>query len=430
MTTEWFYKTATNEERGPYTPADLKRLGLDGHIKPMTMVRKGTDGRWVLASKVKGLLDGEAVSEKAVAPVSIIHSRPIKLVSNEPNQESKAYSPPVPYPLSKPKDVEDAEFTVVRPKQGMSPILLVSSSIGGTLLAVGIIALATGMFRGSDKTNQNSVAQNNTAKDPSVTSGKSNWDQSIKNHQPTKQQPITSQTDRYTNPEDVLKAYFSAPTWEERLPWVLNPESVRTQMAARYRNSNLLTVIKKIQPGTIYPLEKTSFAVGERVILKINVSQGYPYHEYLRYVLEKTDEGFKVDWLESMKLDGEDDERANQKELQLVDPLLEVQVLKVYQSSPSHTNLDIKVVNKSNKFISFWKVEADLHDAGGNYLGHDSTNGSNLRPGQSVTGKIIYSDIRAANVNSWKLSLGDVNVDLGGGRKREATKYYTLKEIR
>ena len=56
----------------------------------------------------------------------------------------------------------------------------------------------------------------------------------------------------------------------------------------------------------------------------------------------------------------EDNERAVRDGLQLGDAVLEVQVLKVYQSSLRNTNLDIRVTNKSNKHIGFWAVSADL----------------------------------------------------------------------
>ena len=52
------------------------------------------------------------------------------------------------------------------------------------------------------------------------------------------------------------------------------------------------------------------------------------------------------------------------------------------------------------------------------------------RPGQSTTHKIIYFDITTAEVQSWKLALDHVIVDLGGGKRISATKYFTLSEVR
>jgi hypothetical protein len=282
--------------------------------------------------------------------------------------------------------------------------------------------LATAALVGCSKSSPENKGDSKPESTPPVSKNSPFSEQS-----PKKEQPTTNQTGMFTTPEDVVKAYLAASTWEERLPCLVNPDSFRPHMAARYKNIDLAKTHDQFQPGTIYPVERRPTAVGERVIVKVNVSEGLPHHEYLRYVVVQTEGGFKIDWRESIKLGDEDNERAIRNELQLVDPVLEVQVLKVYQSSSRHTSLDIKVVNKSNKFISFWNVGADLHDAGEEYLGHADTNGSNLRPGQSVTGRIIYSDIRAADVSSWKLSLEKVMIDLGGGNRRDVTKYFILK---
>ena len=434
MAAEWYYKTATNEEVGPFAPDDLKRLASEGRISSSTMVRKGMDGRWVPAKKVKGLVNGEpAKSTTTTTAAPLVRSTPPVLVSMEPEDVPEVYSPPVPGLPSKSRDVMHAEYSVVPPKKGLSPALLVGAGIGGTLLVVGIVALAMGFLGKSDKTNQPSVAQNSTAKDPSLNSGNPGnpiEEQPIKSQPPTQEQPKTNQPGMFMTPEDVVKAYLAAATWEERLLCVVNPDSVRPQMAAKYKTVDLAKTHDVLRPCTIYPVERQPTAVGERVIVKVNVSQGLPHHEYLRCVVVRTEEGFKVDWLETITLGDGDNERAAQNKLQLVEPVLAVEVLKVHQSSSAHTRVDIRVVNNSNKFISFWNVGADLHDADAKYLGHDNTNGSNLRPGQSVTGSIIFRDIQAADVSSWKLSLESVTIDLGGGNRQDVTKYFTLKEVR
>ncbi len=320
------------------------------------------DRQWVAASKVKGLVDGETARPTAIASAPVIRSTPPILVSREPEDEPEVYSPPVPRLPSKSRDAVDAAFGVLPPKKGLSSALLVGAGICGTLLVVAIVASATGWLGKSDKANQPSVVQKTLAKDPLLNSDNTVVGQPIKSQPTTKDQTKTNKPGMFTTPEDVVKTYLAAATWEERLPCILNPDSVRSQMAARYKNIDLAKTHDEFRPGTIYPVEKRSTVVGERVIVKVNVSQGLPHHEYLRYVVVLTEEGFKVDWRESIKLGDEDNERAIRNKLQLVNSVLEVQVLKVYQSSSSHTSLDIKVTNKSNKFISFWNVGADLHD--------------------------------------------------------------------
>ena len=49
--------------------------------------------------------------------------------------------------------------------------------------------------------------------------------------------------------------------------------------------------------------------------------------------------------------------------------------------------------------------------------------------GQSTTHNIIYFDI-TIEVQPWKLALDYVIIDLGGGKRISATKYFTLSEVR
>jgi hypothetical protein len=231
-----------------------------------------------------------------------------------------------------------------------------------------------------------------------------------------------------STPENIVNAYLDAASWEGRLPFVINPESVRSEMASKYKNANFTNIRQGFSPCIFYPSTEPTPPVGGSTILKLNVSQALPDHEYLRFVVVRTTDGYKVDWRETMRLGDEDNERAARNKLKLTEPFLQVAVLKVYQSSVEHTSLDIRVTNTSNKFISFWQIGADLNDSSGQYLGHEATNGANLRPEQAATERIIFRSIRASQVSSYKLSLDDVILDLGGGNKVNATKYFNIKQ--
>ena len=54
MAAEWFY-LVLDEEFGPVSSAELKALAADGDVASDTLVRKGPEGKWVLAGKVRGL---------------------------------------------------------------------------------------------------------------------------------------------------------------------------------------------------------------------------------------------------------------------------------------------------------------------------------------------------------------------------------------
>src|SRR5262249_44118267 len=72
MADEWFY-AHEGKEFGPFTTAQLKRLGASGQILPTALVRKTGMGRRVPARAVKGLCPEAASTAKpqsAAAPRS------------------------------------------------------------------------------------------------------------------------------------------------------------------------------------------------------------------------------------------------------------------------------------------------------------------------------------------------------------------------
>jgi hypothetical protein len=54
MTREWYFQ-AMGQELGPLSVAELKAKVASGLIQPDTLVRKGTEGKWVFGGNVKGL---------------------------------------------------------------------------------------------------------------------------------------------------------------------------------------------------------------------------------------------------------------------------------------------------------------------------------------------------------------------------------------
>ena len=55
MDSGWYIKFNEGDAEGPLSAATLKSRVQHGHVTPTTMVRRGTDGNWVMASHVKGL---------------------------------------------------------------------------------------------------------------------------------------------------------------------------------------------------------------------------------------------------------------------------------------------------------------------------------------------------------------------------------------
>jgi hypothetical protein len=156
MVTEWYYRTSTDRAEGPVTAAHLKQLVQLGEIGPETEIRKGAEGRWITANKVKGLLDAAPLKPTATKtalpswmqpqdgndrpePARTRSKSPAPLVRRPPaDADQDEEDRPVPVRRTTPSDVVDAEYTVTSPAKLRSPLLLVGAGVGGVLV-VGIV---------------------------------------------------------------------------------------------------------------------------------------------------------------------------------------------------------------------------------------------------------------------------------------------------
>jgi membrane protein YdbS with pleckstrin-like domain len=65
--TDWYVRV-DGTQYGPYTAEQLKTYSSSGHVTPDSEVRRGTDGRWVVASQVKGMFPDVADSSLPPPP--------------------------------------------------------------------------------------------------------------------------------------------------------------------------------------------------------------------------------------------------------------------------------------------------------------------------------------------------------------------------
>jgi membrane protein YdbS with pleckstrin-like domain len=65
--TDWYVRV-DGEQYGPYTSEQLKMYASEGHVTRDSEVRRGTDGRWVIASQVKGMFTDVADSAPPPPP--------------------------------------------------------------------------------------------------------------------------------------------------------------------------------------------------------------------------------------------------------------------------------------------------------------------------------------------------------------------------
>ncbi len=69
MATDWYCRIA-GAELGPLSSQQLRALAADGRLRPTDEVRQGPDGRWVQATRVKGLLKGSSPEVVVAQPLT------------------------------------------------------------------------------------------------------------------------------------------------------------------------------------------------------------------------------------------------------------------------------------------------------------------------------------------------------------------------
>jgi hypothetical protein len=108
---------------------------------------------------------------------------------------------------------------------------------------------------------------------------------------------------------------------------------------------------------------------------------------------------------------------------------LRVKLLKLYPFNDDSTYIDFQVTNGSDRFLKHWRIEADLYDLSGQYLGHSAAFGYNLRPEQSVTEKMLFGNIHADTVAKWNPQIKDVSEGSPGGESSDVTANFRLVEV-
>lgn len=246
----------------------------------------------------------------------------------------------------------------------------------------------------------------------------------VKGHAP---EPVEAA--RYASsmgPVEVVQGYLASATWQDRVPFVLRPLETGPLMAQTYKNTRFEP--GKLRPGKVMPPDKQSASVGSRLIVTVDMSETSPERPFWRYVLERTDEGYKIDWQASQALLWEEREAAARRAIQLDNPVLEVRVLKVEESGDA-VYFHVRVTNRSNKFLSGWQLSLELADPSGNYLAAETQTGFNLAAGQSQVEKIMFLRVQASRVATYTFSVKTARIDLGGGKWKDATRYYSIREV-
>lgn len=128
MTREWYFQ-AMGQELGPLSVGELKAKVANGQIQPDTLVRKTAEGKWVFASKVKGLF---AIPDEPPPPPPVA-AKP----------KSSATMPTVSFIESRAKSGSSAEMPVKSGGSSVSIPVAKSSTATGSSPPAKFVPLAT-----------------------------------------------------------------------------------------------------------------------------------------------------------------------------------------------------------------------------------------------------------------------------------------------
>ena len=101
MAAEWYLKVA-DKELGPLTPKQLKIMAGKGQLAPDDPVRQGSEGPWVPAGRVKGLLPGAGSAAAQSNSTGMPVAKPLGEPPGKRKKRSAAKAKPASTPVAKP----------------------------------------------------------------------------------------------------------------------------------------------------------------------------------------------------------------------------------------------------------------------------------------------------------------------------------------
>ena len=93
MTSDWYVRVG-GVERGPISSEALKRLAMEGKVRPETSVKKGAAGDWLPASRVTGLFASATGPVVPKSPPALVSPSASK-VQTTPTRQAAAAAPGV-----------------------------------------------------------------------------------------------------------------------------------------------------------------------------------------------------------------------------------------------------------------------------------------------------------------------------------------------
>jgi len=133
MAAEWYYESR-GIGHGPLSASELKRLAQTGKILPDALVKKGVEGKWVRAERVRGLFEP-------------IH-QPSRQEADSPSE--LAGPPPLPRPLREEEDDDQKVSPTTVSPYGGKPVYIVAGGVVTLVILLAAASIVVGVFAWPD----------------------------------------------------------------------------------------------------------------------------------------------------------------------------------------------------------------------------------------------------------------------------------------
>ena len=186
MSAEWYFHDGT-KVHGPLSPHQLAELAAHGSLRPDHRVRKGSDGKWHLASQVKGLTFASpgppppAIETAQTCPPPLpAHHTPTAQIIAEPvaDQSSRGITVIQPVAIYRGPDTGYAGQAVQHfrrlSRPPMRPYFIASACVVAVIAIAALGVIVGRLSRSGDQISQPQVAQSNTLRSETAVAGNGN----------------------------------------------------------------------------------------------------------------------------------------------------------------------------------------------------------------------------------------------------------------
>ncbi len=230
--------------------------------------------------------------------------------------------------------------------------------------------------------------------------------------------PAVRQPGPEWTPQELLAAYFNAPSWLHRVPLVKDCERVKPLMKSHYGTARI-----KPMEFEVLRLAPESAEIGNTLTATVKLAT-----DTTDYMIFRSAEGYRVDWESSREKWLAAEEARFREAHGLVNASVHAKLVKQGQSG-NFPELTFEFTNHSDAYLANATIEVTAFGKSGRYLQKGLCFVRDLPPGKSTFESITLVQIAPSDLKTWNMKMSQVSIQTRSGGTESADKYFELKEI-